>query len=349
MIESAVKATSIQSITECDQNSLNMKFNREERIGVFSVAKIFVDNFNWIFHEQAVTEFGIDAFVEVTESPSWKTKKHIPTGRLIGIQIKSGTSFFRESKFEHFVYRGSKTHLRYWLNYSIPVVIILYDQQSNVAYWQQVNESTATYTGKGFKINVPKTNTLSTKNINILTKIGYFKNDYELGLWNMRYSIDLIRSVISESHYAYVQIEECFSNENYRIRLFITTEEDFFYATTFPECEGTDYFFHLRENQSISEGLKSILPWAYSYYNSEPFLDELLAKELIEEALRIGKLESGDGNYSRNFPKSILKVACEMVGEYWFRLKIRPNELAFNFLKVDEFLENVEYNLILNY
>ena len=42
-----------------------MTFNKEERIGVFSIAKIFVEDFEWIFREQPINDFGIDAFVEI--------------------------------------------------------------------------------------------------------------------------------------------------------------------------------------------------------------------------------------------------------------------------------------------
>lgn len=50
-----------------------MRSNNEERIGVYSVAKVFSENLKWIFREQPINEFGIDAFVEITKDD--KNKK----------------------------------------------------------------------------------------------------------------------------------------------------------------------------------------------------------------------------------------------------------------------------------
>src|ERR1700748_137604 len=95
----------------------------EERIGIYSVAKMF-EEVNWRFRDQPVNDFGIDAFAELTDL--WKS----PTGQLIGLQIKSGASYFKEATEDHFVYRGSPKHRDYWLNYAIGVVVILYDKRT---------------------------------------------------------------------------------------------------------------------------------------------------------------------------------------------------------------------------
>ncbi|HEY0055660.1 MAG TPA: DUF4365 domain-containing protein [Pedobacter sp.] len=314
-------------------------FNKEERIGVLSVGKIFVEEFCLIFHEQSVDDFGIDAFVEITKLVDWKTQEYHPTGRLIGIQIKSGNSFFNEHNSDHYVYRGSKRHLHYWLGHSIPVILILYDKNPKIAYWQEVSESTIVCTRKGFKVNIPKTNLLNRDSIDTFKKIGYFKNSYQFKLWNLRSSIDEIKSVIEVSHHLYVEIEDSYQRKGYRVRLFLTTEEDQFSATVFPECPGTDYFFYLSENMSLSDGIKEILPWLDLYYENKLFLDNHLATEVIEQSKEMGYWEFGE-NFSREYKEPVLKIACEMTGDYCFRLEPRPNELAFSFLKIDEYLNN---------
>ncbi len=65
-----------------------MKYNTEERIGVYSVAKIITEKLKWIFREQPINDFGIDGFVEVTRA-SINPNYQIPTGKLFGVQIKS--------------------------------------------------------------------------------------------------------------------------------------------------------------------------------------------------------------------------------------------------------------------
>lgn len=38
-----------------------MAYNCEERIGVYSVSKIFTETLGWIFREQPINDFGVDA------------------------------------------------------------------------------------------------------------------------------------------------------------------------------------------------------------------------------------------------------------------------------------------------
>ena len=79
-----------------------MRYKSKERVGVYSVAKIFTENLGWIFREQPINDFGIDGFVEITRI-RLNLKDLIPTGRLLGVQIKSGKSFFKEIKDNFFI------------------------------------------------------------------------------------------------------------------------------------------------------------------------------------------------------------------------------------------------------
>ena len=54
-----------------------------ERLGVNAVEEAFL-KMGWLFREQPISDFGIDAHAEPT-SDDW------PTGQLIALQIKSGT------------------------------------------------------------------------------------------------------------------------------------------------------------------------------------------------------------------------------------------------------------------
>jgi hypothetical protein len=150
-----------------------MIYNNEERIGVHSIAKIFTEELGWIFREQPISDFGVDAYVEITgtrDSSSYLT----PTGKLIGVQIKSGQSYFKDTKDIYFVFRGTKRHLKYWLNHSIPVILIVYDKITGNAYWQEVNNSTAVLTGSFFKVNISKQNLLNYKSREALANIAFF-------------------------------------------------------------------------------------------------------------------------------------------------------------------------------
>ncbi|MBF2083613.1 DUF4365 domain-containing protein [Thermoleptolyngbya sp. C42_A2020_037] len=63
------------------------RFNPTASQGVYKVGMIF-QGFGWIFRQQLEQDMGIDAHVEICEDRN-------PSGRLIGLQIKSGESYFR--------------------------------------------------------------------------------------------------------------------------------------------------------------------------------------------------------------------------------------------------------------
>ena len=53
-----------------------------ERMGVSTIEKI-INKMGMIFREQPTDDYGIDAQIEIVED-------NYPTGKLIGVQIKSG-------------------------------------------------------------------------------------------------------------------------------------------------------------------------------------------------------------------------------------------------------------------
>ena len=87
-----------------------------ERIGVAKVNLIF-EKIGFLFREQPVGDYGIDAIVEERIS-----KKEL-SGKLIGVQIKSGASFFKEVKENKIIFRGEMKHYKYWKRYSLPVIL----------------------------------------------------------------------------------------------------------------------------------------------------------------------------------------------------------------------------------
>jgi hypothetical protein len=126
-----------------------------DREGVNAVEGIFLRQLGWIFREQTISDWGIDAHVEVTNRDE-------PTGRLLALQIKSGKSFFRK-RGENYVYYGEGRHLQYWRNHSLPVAIILHDPETGLTLWQRVEEELITYGKAGrWSIEVPATQVLDS-------------------------------------------------------------------------------------------------------------------------------------------------------------------------------------------
>ena len=81
------------------------------------VEHYITSEFNWIYHGIPVEkDYGIDAYVEVVED-------NRVTGKLIGIQIKHGNSYFKSKTEIGFNYFGEDKHLNYYLNSNLPIIM----------------------------------------------------------------------------------------------------------------------------------------------------------------------------------------------------------------------------------
>lgn len=118
-----------------------------ERLGL-AIAMHAFETLGFAFREQSVADFGIDAHAELIDNEK-------VTGRLLGIQLKSGSSYFAESDGHGITFRASKDHVEYWLHHALPVVVCLCDTDTQEIYWQAVTPESVVGTGKGFKLAVP--------------------------------------------------------------------------------------------------------------------------------------------------------------------------------------------------
>jgi hypothetical protein len=119
-------------------------------LGIDLVSTTIKRDFSWIFREQLKNDLGIDAHIEITNEARQST------GRIVAAQIKTGASYFKEEDADGFIFRGEKKHLSYWLNHSLPVIVILCDLLTSKCYWVEVNRTNVTELDSGWKILVPK-------------------------------------------------------------------------------------------------------------------------------------------------------------------------------------------------
>lgn len=120
------------------------------QLGVTRVQGFF-QGLGWLFREQTKDDFGFDAHVEIADETE-------PTNRLLGVQVKTGSSFFDHPKPDGsgWTVYPKRRHLDYWLCGSLPMVFVVHDHDANVSYWQVVNDQTAEKTPTGWKIFVPR-------------------------------------------------------------------------------------------------------------------------------------------------------------------------------------------------
>jgi hypothetical protein len=121
-----------------------------ERTAVRRVASIVEENLDWLFREQPLPDYGVDAQAEVLAGDE------LVTGQLLGLQIRGGNSRFARPKgSEGWVFRDSSDHLDYWLRYSLPVLVVIVDSDGN-AFWEVVAPATVRESAKGFTMVIPR-------------------------------------------------------------------------------------------------------------------------------------------------------------------------------------------------
>ncbi|MEU7004166.1 DUF4365 domain-containing protein [Nonomuraea sp. NPDC046570] len=136
-----------------------------ERAGVAALAKAAHERLGWLCREQPVNDFGVDAILELVENGH-------TAGRLLGAQIKSGTSWFNKPTRDGWTFRFNDEHAQYWFDYDIPVVIVLHDPISGTLYWQSLSHDTAESTGKDWKVTVPADQQIDQASVPALTSLA---------------------------------------------------------------------------------------------------------------------------------------------------------------------------------
>lgn len=86
-------------------------------IGVTRTKLAVEEELGWLFREQPTEDYGIDAHTEIVED-------ELVLGRLLGLQIKSGQSWFDEPDPSGWWFRPKPEHVSYWTSHSLPVVVV---------------------------------------------------------------------------------------------------------------------------------------------------------------------------------------------------------------------------------
>lgn len=297
------------------------RYSPTERIGVYEVERISINELGWIFREQPIEDMGIDAHLE-------RVVEGAPDGRLLALQIKSGSSHFREKK-DTFTYYGKTVHLDYWTGHSLPVVLVAHLPETNQTLWQVVNESTAERTDKGWKVEIPKSNVFGKDSTNDL--VGLFEGTPEQQKFR-KLAIDepLMRN-IEQGGKVSLALEEWINKSLGR-----TPVEVYIYDRDGEEILAKEWFQYYT-GYSVSELAVALFPW------SHPVIDENFYEENREdygeedwrEALR--RAIDEDNGISYEPDSDAIYPYTEPAGEVeYYRLELKLNELGKAFLIVSD-------------
>ena len=298
---------------------------KTDRLGV-SKLEHFFSTHGWLFREQFTQDFGIDAQVEIVHEGQ-------PTGALIGIQIKSGSSYFSEETETGFNYRTDDRHVSYWSRHVLPVILVIYCPKRDECYWERVSEDTLQSTGKSWKLDIPKANVLSEESLsafcNLTQPPPYIQKLNKLNLdshWMV---------LLAQGETVYVEFQDWINKSLPRFQLRIgCASRDDVVEETWPTTHGIGF--------CIEDALSHLLPWA----NYEMDLDahlEYMESVWHDECYSWHDKETNTTYYSRTFedwyepPDGLAPVHADGEVE-GYRLLLSLNELGKAFLTLDDFL-----------
>lgn len=83
----------------------------------------------------------------------------------INIQVKTGTSYFRESRDYpgNYLFQFSKKHYDLWTTTSSPTLVMLVDLDRELIFWAEINRRTASVAGQSFTVLIPFENIVNEK------------------------------------------------------------------------------------------------------------------------------------------------------------------------------------------
>jgi hypothetical protein len=114
------------------------RFNPHRRTanqGIMFVQRT-VDDMDCVWRPTPNDDVGIDGEIELGQLGA-------ATGRLIKVQVKTGTSYIANPKGQRFDFLAKPDDLEYWKNANIPVILVVFDPEAEEGYWKPVQKYVA--------------------------------------------------------------------------------------------------------------------------------------------------------------------------------------------------------------
>ena len=304
----------------------------QDRKGIAAIQRAVTTELGWIFREQPTEDYGIDAQIELVE-------RGAATGRLIAAQIKSGASYFSNAHPDGWWFRLDKDDLEYWLDHALPVLVLLYNPETDTAYWEAVNHHTIV-TGRrgGKKLLVPKAQQLGRASHGALAKAAAGKPE-ELRLRQLRLALPWMR-LLQSGRRILLEADEWVNKMSGRGDIQIISVDE---ANEDREELGAWYI--MAGLRPYEEVLPTLVPWADVVLHEETY-DE--ADEDAWESECVYYDSEGDRMVSETYEDWLmgqvrdgrLRPYANGAGEvdFW-RLELILNELGRGFLAMEAFLQ----------
>lgn len=309
--------------------------------GVRFAEEFFSKKLNWVFIENhQENDYGIDAYAEEVLNDS-------VTGRMLGMQVKTGKSYVKINSNNTITYLGKIEHLNYWINHSLPVLLILCDPDEKVCYWKQIVKEHVKMTEKCWTIEIDTNNKLTEDKLDELRKIAQ-KPVYQKRLDSLVFAKPWMDEIINENQII-LEAAEWINKSDGRgdIRILIkdlSGKEEIKLASKI-RVPFTDY----------GSMFPKLFPWAnisvdgtyyYEYDYNVFFTDNSYKDTDNNEWIEAPYFDDDFNIYLEGLPK-IRPYIVESGEVARYRLLLDLNDFGKSFFNVDSYLRN-ENNTIFN-
>lgn len=226
------------------------------REGIHQVSILF-GRLGWIVREQATSDYGIDLQAEKRDSDG------SASGKLIAIQVKTGSSFFKK-RGDGFVFYGEARHQTYWLNHSLPVFIVLHNPETGLTLWQRVLPHLVEQKSQGrWALFIPATNTVDEEHAGLI-EAGIPDDQASYRRYKLAVDLPLIQRHAQEPC-IYLAVDEWVNKSlNFRRSSFIYSDD-----VTAPAETALSTYYPARGIEVFMANVFPWLSWKYEAYESD--------------------------------------------------------------------------------
>lgn len=298
---------------------------KNERIGINEVSTLCVRE-GWLMRELFVKDYGIDATIEYYD------EKEKISRNLLALQIKSGSSYFKEKEKNNYVFRFDERLKKYWASFLMPVVLVLYDISRKKAIYTIINDKNTISTGNGYKVlvddNMEFSSFLKKEAISVKKMPEYIYNyNYMLS------HLELMKS-ISEGYDVVLRAHEWINKSSGRGHISIWI----FDKNRIIDILDWNYWYPFQLYEIV---ISKLFPWA-DFVPDDKFLDSEYDIQDCSELIRWHS-----NNVEKSYSDEVEKRAAQIksvvrAGEVaFYELHLHLNEFGESFLNVHSNLNDI--------
>jgi len=277
-----------------------------DRIGIYAASRLSAQLPGLIFRGQRSGDTGLNAHLETVE-------EYPKMGKVVGLQIRSDEDKNVERTARGYVCRGEMLHFAYWLQHSLPVILMVYERERDRLVWEAVSAETIEISGAQWKLLVPYDQAYGVETGARIADLPCY-SPYLARLALDRPWMQLIEA----GRGILLEMDEWLNQPSVRgnLRLSVMTEDNSARELVF------EWPFQTDPDMPHVFRLPSLFPWAH-IEPDQAFYRERLRDDRKVEGLSPWTVEAGE-------------IAR-------FRLRLALNELGRAFLVTEQFLRRGEF------